>query len=81
MDWNQVWVVEKYVWLEGMCVIGGYVWLRCVVDGCGQMDGCGWFWSVCSFGMSAVLGGVWLEGCGWWRGVDGYVVLVVLEYV
>ena len=30
MYWHQVWVVEKYVWLEGMCVIGGYVWLMCV---------------------------------------------------
>ena len=29
------------VWLEGMCVVGGYVWLRCVVDGCGQLDWCG----------------------------------------
>ena len=39
-----------------------------MVDGCGQLDGCGWFWSVCSFGMSVVLGGVWLERCGWLRG-------------
>ena len=67
-------MVEKYVWLEGMCAVGGYVWLRCVVDGCGQLYGCGWFWRVCSFGMSVVLGGVWLEGCGWLRGVDGYGV-------
>ena len=50
------------------------MWLRCVVDGCGQLDGCGWFWCVCSFGMSVVLGGVWSEGCGWLRGVDGYGV-------
>ena len=47
------------VWLEDMCVVGGYVWLRFVVDGCGQLDGCGWFWSVRSCGMSVVLGGVW----------------------
>ena len=65
----------------GMCVVGGYVWLRCVVYGRGQLDGCGWFGSVCSFGMSVVLGGVWLEGCGWIRGVDGYGVWVVVEYV
>ena len=37
MVWHQVWVVEKYVWLEGMCLVGGYVWLMCVVDGCGQL--------------------------------------------
>ena len=72
-----MWVVEKYVCLEGMCVVGGYVWLMCVVDGCEQLGGCGWFWSVCSLGMSVVLGGVWLEGCGWLRGVDGYGVWVV----
>ena len=41
-----MWVVEKYVWLEGMCVVGWYVWLRYVVDGCGQLDECGWFWCV-----------------------------------
>ena len=35
------------------------MWLRCVVDGCG------WFWSVCSFGMSVV----WVV-CGW-RDVGG----------
>ena len=75
-------MVEKYVWLEGMCVVGGYVWLMYVVDGCGQFDGCGWFWSVCSFGMSVVWGGVWLgvmwvvEGCVWLWGV-----CVVVEYV
>ena len=68
-------MVEKYVWLEGMCVVGVYVWLRCVVDGCE------WFGSVCSFGMNVVLGGVWLEGCGWLRGMDGYGVWVVVEYV
>ena len=72
-----MWVVEKYVWLEGMCVVGGYMWLMCVVDGCEQLGGCGWCWSVCSLGMSVVLGGVWLEGCGWLRGVDGYGVWVV----
>ena len=54
------------------------MWLRCVVDGCGQLDGCGWFWSVCRFGMSVVLGGV---GCGCLRGVDGYGVWVVVESV
>ena len=27
---------------------------------------------VCSFGMIAVLCGVWLKGCGWLRGVAGY---------
>ena len=69
MDWHQVWVV------------GGYVWIRYVVDGCGQLDGCGWFWSVCSCGMSVVLGGVWLEGCVWLMGVDGYEVWVVVESV
>ena len=36
---------------------------------------------MCSFGMSVVLGGVWLEGCGWLRGVDGYGVCVVVESV
>ena len=51
------WTGIRCGWLEGMCVVGGYVWLRCVVDGCGQLDGCGWFWSVCSCGMSVVLGG------------------------
>ena len=44
-----------------------------------QLDGCGWFWSVCSFGISVVLGGVWLEGCAWLRVVDGYGVRVVVE--
>ena len=69
MDWHQVWVVEKYVRLEGMCVVGGYVWLRCVVDGCGQLDGCGWFWNECGFGW-CVVGGVWVvDGCGWLWGV------------
>ena len=76
-----MWVVEKYVWLEGMCVVRGYVWLRCLVDGCGQLDGCGWFWSVCSVEMNVVLGGVLLEECGWLRGVDGYGVWVVVESV
>ena len=52
-----------------------------MVDGCGQLDGCGWFWSVCSCGLSVVLGGVWLEGCVWLMGVDGYGVWVVVEYV
>ena len=28
-------------------MVGGYVWLMCVVDGCEQLGGCGWFWSVC----------------------------------
>ena len=49
MDWHQVWVVEKCVWLEGMCVFGGYVWLRCVVDGCGSWMG------VSGFGVRVVL--------------------------
>ena len=58
--------------------VGG--WRVCVVmvcgsDGCGQLDGCGRFWSVCSCGMSVVLGGVWLMG------VDGYGVWVVVESV
>ena len=58
-------------------MFGGYVWLRCVVYGCG------WFWRVCSFGMSVVLGGMWLEGRGWLKGggVDGYGVWVVVESV
>ena len=30
---------------------------------------------VCSFGMSVVLGGVWLEGCGWLRGGGGWFVV------
>ena len=47
-------------------------WRVCVVKVCGQLDGCGWFWSVCSCVMSVVLGGVWLEGCVWLMGVDGY---------
>ena len=58
------------LWLEGMCVVGGYVWLRYVVDGSEQLDGCWWLWSVWSFGMSVVLGGVWLEGCGWSLGCN-----------
>ena len=29
-------------------MVGGYVWLRCVVDRCVQLNWCGWFWSVCS---------------------------------
>ena len=52
-------------------------WRVCVVNVCEQLGGCGWFWSVCSLGMSVVLGGVGLEGCGWLRGVDGYGVWVV----
>ena len=62
-----MWVVEKYVWLEGMCVVGVYVhmWVMCVVDGCGfgwcvagwmwVVEGCGWLW-----GVSGVVGGVWV---------------------
>ena len=67
-----------------MWVVGKYVWLRCVVDGCGQL---GWMgvhgFGACSFGMSVpvVLGGVWLEGCEWLRGVDDYGVWVVVESV
>ena len=44
--------------------VGG--WRVCVVKVCGQLDGCGWFWSVCSFGMNVggcgvcVVGGVWV---------------------
>ena len=59
------------------------MWLRCVVDGCGQLDGCGWFWSVCSCGMSVVLGGVVVggmcvvDGCGWLWGVGGCGICVV----
>ena len=68
MDWHQVWVV------------GGYVcgWRVCVADGCGQLDGCGWFWVVC--GWRDVCGWwVWMAmGCGWlrsmcdWRGMGGH---------
>ena len=36
---------------------------------------------MCSFGVSVVLGGVWLEGFGWLRGVDSYGMWVVVEYV
>ena len=42
------------------------MWLMCVVDGCGQLGGCGWFWSVCNLGMSVVLGGA--RG---WKDVGG----------
>ena len=38
-----MWVVDKYMWLEGMCVVGGYVWLKCVVDGVGSWMGVGGF--------------------------------------
>ena len=70
------WTGIRCGWLEGMCVVGGYVWLRCVVDGCGQLDGCGWFWSVCSCGMSGfgwcVVGGMCVvDGGGWLWGVGG----------
>ena len=33
------------------------MWLRCVVNGCGWLDGCGWFLNACIFGMSVALGG------------------------
>ena len=37
------WTGIRCGWLEGMCVVGGYVWLRCVVDGCGSWMGVGGF--------------------------------------
>ena len=37
------WTGIRCVWLEGMGVVGGYVWLRCVVDGCVHWMGVGGF--------------------------------------
>ena len=37
------WTGIRCGWLEGMCVVGGYVWLRCVVDGVDSGMGVGGF--------------------------------------
>ena len=42
------WTDIRCGWLEGMCVVGGYVWLRCVPGGV-------WLMGVGGFGVCVVV--------------------------